>query len=111
MCCCFIFFFKQKTAYEMRISDWSSDVRSSDLGRQRVAALDMLARRNEAAADVSEALAGDLVGRLHDACEQGLGGGGAGGLNDGSGIVIRLGGRLRGEHGRASCRARVCQYG
>src|SRR3546814_7528110 len=27
-----LFFFKQKTAYEMRISDWSSDVCSSDLG-------------------------------------------------------------------------------
>src|SRR3546814_21015609 len=36
MCRCsvyivFLFFFKQKTAYEMRISDWSSDVCSSDL--------------------------------------------------------------------------------
>src|SRR3546814_4705714 len=32
-----IFFYKQKTAYEMRISDWSSDVCSSDLriGRDR----------------------------------------------------------------------------
>src|SRR3546814_18125695 len=29
------FFFKQKTAYEMRISDWSSDVCSSDLLRRR----------------------------------------------------------------------------
>src|SRR3546814_19149555 len=29
------FFFKQKTAYEMRISDWSSDVCSSDLGRNK----------------------------------------------------------------------------
>src|SRR3546814_1636907 len=29
----FVFFFKQKTAYEMRISDWSSDVCSSDLVR------------------------------------------------------------------------------
>src|SRR3546814_3472963 len=29
------FFFKQKTAYEMRISDWSSDVCSSDLDRGR----------------------------------------------------------------------------
>src|SRR3546814_12588541 len=29
-----IFFFKQKTAYEMRISDWSSDVCSSDLSRR-----------------------------------------------------------------------------
>src|SRR3546814_3538565 len=28
---CFFFFFKQKTAYEKRISDWSSDVCSSDL--------------------------------------------------------------------------------
>src|SRR3546814_3986086 len=31
---CFLFFFKQKTAYEMRISDWSSDVCSSDLEDQ-----------------------------------------------------------------------------
>src|SRR3546814_2996346 len=28
---CVFFFFRQKTAYEMRISDWSSDVCSSDL--------------------------------------------------------------------------------
>src|SRR3546814_14936650 len=33
MLCFLFFFFKQKTAYEMRISDWSSDVCSSDLGR------------------------------------------------------------------------------
>src|SRR3546814_5907926 len=36
MCCVLcifcVFFFKQKTAYEIRISDWSSDVCSSDLG-------------------------------------------------------------------------------
>src|SRR3546814_4262883 len=33
VCLVFVFFFfKQKTAYEMRISDWSSDVCSSDLG-------------------------------------------------------------------------------
>src|SRR3546814_9836315 len=31
--CSYVFFFKQKTAYEMRISDWSSDVCSSDLCR------------------------------------------------------------------------------
>src|SRR3546814_9743201 len=30
-CVLFFFFFKQKTAYELRISDWSSDVCSSDL--------------------------------------------------------------------------------
>src|SRR3546814_12464274 len=40
--CCF--FFKQKTAYEMRISDWSSDVCSSDLGP--------LAAMGEAAGDL-----------------------------------------------------------
>src|SRR3546814_5244984 len=38
MCCMYLiyfFFFKQKTAYEMRISDWSSDVCSSDLEGSR----------------------------------------------------------------------------
>src|SRR3546814_3612526 len=33
---CWVFFFKQKTAYEMRISDWSSDVCSSDLQDRHV---------------------------------------------------------------------------
>src|SRR3546814_7746800 len=31
---CYVFFLKQRTAYVMRISDWSSDVCSSDLGRR-----------------------------------------------------------------------------
>src|SRR3546814_2371771 len=37
MCCCvrLFFFVKQKTEYEMRISDWSSDVCSSDLRKKR----------------------------------------------------------------------------
>src|SRR3546814_3321309 len=34
----YVFFFKQKTAYEMRISDWSSDVCSSDLAHGMVQA-------------------------------------------------------------------------
>src|SRR3546814_6270749 len=38
----FVFFFKQKTAYEVRISDWSSDVCSSDLAqRARFLAIDI----------------------------------------------------------------------
>src|SRR3546814_4354512 len=42
-----MFFFKQKTAYEMRISDWSSDVCSSDLGYTvRGAALSGIAAEN-----------------------------------------------------------------
>src|SRR3546814_4361736 len=40
---CWFFFFKQKTAYEMRISDWSSDVCSSDLIEQE-SREDILAR-------------------------------------------------------------------
>src|SRR3546814_518503 len=35
LCFLFFFFFKQKTAYELRISDWSSDVCSSDLALRR----------------------------------------------------------------------------
>src|SRR3546814_2170244 len=46
-----VFFFKQKSAYEMRISDWSSDVCSSDL---------LLGRRTAALIAVSESEA-DLV--------------------------------------------------
>src|SRR3546814_6890816 len=41
----FFFFFKQKTAYEMRISDWSSDVCSSDLAQCNGAAV--LDRRHD----------------------------------------------------------------
>src|SRR3546814_4282607 len=36
-----VFFFKQKTAYEMRISDWSSDVCSSDLPNGRIPLLEL----------------------------------------------------------------------
>src|SRR3546814_10999176 len=39
------FFFKQKTAYEMRISDWSSDVCSSDLRNRRRSLHDHQSRR------------------------------------------------------------------
>src|SRR3546814_1336008 len=35
LCICFFFFFTQKAASEMRISDWSSDVCSSDLAYHR----------------------------------------------------------------------------
>src|SRR3546814_1150267 len=38
------FFFKQKAAYEMRISDWSSDVCSSDLNQVPVLSYPLLAR-------------------------------------------------------------------
>src|SRR3546814_6703395 len=41
---CVFFFFKQKTAYEMRISDWSSDVCSSDLSLRPALPIAHLAR-------------------------------------------------------------------
>src|SRR3546814_1572697 len=48
---CF-FFFKQKTAYEMRISDWSSDVCSSDLGLQRARGRELTRCGNDGPAKV-----------------------------------------------------------
>src|SRR3546814_7775303 len=50
-----VFFFKQKTAYEMRISDWSSDVCSSDLDAIRAALA--TARNNGAVGAVGECMA------------------------------------------------------
>src|SRR3546814_3611601 len=80
----FIFFFKQKTAYEMRISDWSSDVCSSDL--IDTALHDLVMRRAEVAARIGAAKNG---GASPDKALQGKGGD---------------------EIGRASWRERVCQY-
>src|SRR3546814_2427431 len=66
-----LFFFKQKTAYEMRISDWSSDVCSSDLVWRCIprcaAAMNAVAQSPQTSAD--ERIAAALVarGRLKDA--------------------------------------------
>src|SRR3546814_8762675 len=50
-CCCF--FFKQKTAYEMRSSDWSSDVCSSDLGMNTQRAIEIAFPAHKAPFEVS----------------------------------------------------------
>src|SRR3546814_6402255 len=92
------FFFKQKTVYEMRISDWSSDVCSSDLligGRIR--SLDR--PPDDLASGDRDELAQVGVGDRRWAC----------GRRGGGGLRRRSGG-LGGEIGRASCRERVCQY-
>src|SRR3546814_13060503 len=61
---CF-FLFKQKTAYEMRISDWSSDVCSSDLGESSsvVTCLDghAMARRGRGGAALAVAALGSFA--------------------------------------------------
>src|SRR3546814_5323398 len=91
------FFFKQKTAYEMRISDWSSDVCSSDLGPEAVWVDDV---------DVEGVVADpDRLGRLGLA--------GHGDLEDAAEEVAPLAAGAVDVHrqiGRASCRERVCKY-
>src|SRR3546814_8475183 len=88
------FFFKQKTAYELRISDWSSDVCSSDLGdavgvgaARQFGGQGQCLRLHGVGADLNRASRRCGLGRL------------------------AAGGEQRCEQiGRASCRERVCQY-
>src|SRR3546814_2697352 len=88
-----LFFFKQKTAYEMRISDWSSDVCSSDLllaARPVALEHDLAPVGRETAADVDARRGRQAYRRpavRRDAIDVGVA-----------------------EIGRASCRERVCQY-
>src|SRR3546814_9955950 len=91
-----LFFFKQRTAYEMRISDWSSDVCSSDLGGRLAGHLGAHHR--------PERMAG---AHRQDPGSRGLS------------AAVRLPALARclapqvpdtEEIGRASCRERVCQY-
>src|SRR3546814_13215840 len=65
MYCCVFFFFKQKTAYEMRISDWSSDVCSSDLqpGSGRCPRRRLAGARHQSAAALLQLPEGRPVGR------------------------------------------------
>src|SRR3546814_10554525 len=94
-----VVFCKQKTAYEMRISDWSSDVCSSDLRDvdRTAEAPDLEPRRILAGID---AAADD--GAVDDQPEIGARPG------DGADGDIAVGGAD--QNGRASCRERVCQY-
>src|SRR3546814_13766011 len=126
---CMFFFFKQKTAYEMRISDWSSDVCSSDLDRGNnglqaleAATGDLMAAAAQVPgiayaftlfntatpkiyADIDRVKAEMLglpAGRISDTLEVYLG---PAFVND-----FNFLGRPF-QIGRASCRERVCQYG
>src|SRR3546814_4140921 len=103
----FFFFFKQKTAYEMRISDWSSDVCSSDLARR-------VAQPRHDGEQAGEG-AGGGIGRAVDhggqttesrrrrpARPESRGRRPFGLINRAQTILLEI--------GRESCRERVCQY-
>src|SRR3546814_17501391 len=121
----FVFFFQQKTAYEMRISDWSSDVCSSDL---RVFDLQPGVHFHEPDAVRLQPIArvGDEFDCAGAFVIDRLGGADGGGADGGARFVVHA--RRRGfldplllaaleraiateqKSGRASCRDRVCQY-
>src|SRR3546814_2650165 len=102
----YFFFFKQKTAYEMRISDWSSDVCSSDLlpagprqgqDRQRHQQQFGAQRHRSRPPAVAGTVQGfDFIEACVDLLELAA-----------DALDVRGDG---GKIGRASCRARVCQY-
>src|SRR3546814_4154656 len=88
------FFFKQKTAYEMRISDWSSDVCSSDLLARPHRLRDMF--QIDLVADAGAR--GDrleIVERLRSPFQK---------------VIAFAVAIIFDQIGRASCRERVCQY-
>src|SRR3546814_3832139 len=109
------FFFKQKTAYEMRISDWSSDVCSSDLGATGAHMAKCLVAHaitavrhvrlveHDAQAETCWGLDGRVVfGAVlaqHFVEQRRL-----------QQLPVEQAGVERCQIGRASCRERVCQY-
>src|SRR3546814_14067084 len=109
---CCVYFFKQKTAYEMRISDWSSDVCSSDLAS--IAGPGFINLR------LTDATWRAELAAIHAEAED------YGRSSTGAGVTVNVEyvsanptgpmhmghcrGAVVGEIGRASCRERVCQY-
>src|SRR3546814_6216706 len=85
-----VFFFKQKTAYEMRISDWSSDVCSSDL-------IILELGSDNPIASPTHAIVSAVYWPPHAPAP-------------GQATFSSAISSWRGQIGRASCRERVCQY-
>src|SRR3546814_2531452 len=98
------FFFKQKTAYEMRISDWSSDVCSSDLPKNPndPDSLSLAPSGGAKKADFSNVQSGSSSTEA-DAPKADFSN-----VQSGSGSTEESIGEQK--IGRASCRERVCQY-
>src|SRR3546814_7670844 len=100
MFCCFFFFFKQKTAYEMRISDWSSDVCSFRSRKMPCAVrCRLLVHPARAAAKCPVCIARPLAdGRAETGAPHQLR------------KALTTEAKRYDQIGRASCRERVCQY-
>src|SRR3546814_1641583 len=96
---CFLFFFKQKTAYEMRISDWSSDVCSSDLFNEIPIAHQISWDTRHGGVRLVHLSDEFVIGRgfVHETPTLAIDGD-----HTGLGAIPQI--------GRASCRERVCQY-
>src|SRR3546814_3040142 len=104
-CLPFVCFFKQKTAYEVRISDWSSDVCSSDLP--------VVARLTRPKWEICSVQAGG--GLSWERCPPGRTGTSSSSPHTPGMIRSARPGAgtptdWEREIGRASCRERVCQY-
>src|SRR3546814_6638454 len=96
LCSASIFFFKVKTAYEMRISDWSSDVCSSDLAAGGLSAAALTARGLPAYAEAG----GNEAEKAQNV------------VNGAENALAEMLGKPEGvpKIGRATCRERVCTY-
>src|SRR3546814_1320080 len=97
------FFFKQKTAYEMRISDWSSDVCSSDLSTFEQTGRVRHFQRHRHAVHTMHVEC-NTVGMEMDVQQPG---------HQKAAVEIDHFGTVAtetGQIGRASCRERECQY-
>src|SRR3546814_9575415 len=116
-----LFFFKQKTAYEMRISDWSSDVCSSDLKQleEARAILESAQERLDEAKQLLEAIRDDEQD-YYDNMPESFQGGDKGCAAEAA--IDQLSTAIddidlvdfdtffNAKNGSASCRERVCQY-
>src|SRR3546814_11804066 len=102
-----LFFFKQKTAYEMRISDWSSDVCSSDLTTadnlrgQGPTIRETIVKLSQAVSILGDH-SNDIFATFKNLSTL------VSALSDSADLLEALNHNL--EIGRASCRERVCQY-
>src|SRR3546814_9704356 len=98
-----MFFFKQKTAYELRISDWSSDVCSSDLPGQLHVVLEPTGPYHEQAGTALHDV-GATVSMINPAQARDFA----------RALAVRsktdgIDSYVLAQTGRASCRERVCQ--